>query len=234
MNLLSKSSLLSCVALLAVMIFSGCASSDTPQFSDNPNPQGISATGTGVATTNGTVLETLTTSNEVESIPEGAARFEPGETVMVATSTGSDAYPGPISGAGQPYLIADNGMITLPYVGGVLAVGKTPGELQEEITTQYVPKYFVRLTVTVTAPQRVYYVGGEVGHPGPQVYIGETTVTKAIQTAGDLSQFASHRVWLNRKDGTRIRVNYDKALRDSTQDPQVFPGDQIQVPRRYL
>jgi protein involved in polysaccharide export with SLBB domain len=81
---------------------------------------------------------------------------------------------------------------------------------------------------------RVYYVGGEVAHPGPEVYIGSTTVTTAVQAAGDLTQFGSHRVWLTRADGTRIKVNLDKALSDSTQDPPVFPGDKIQVPRRLF
>jgi hypothetical protein len=44
--------------------------------------------------------------------------------------------------------------------------------------------------------------------------------------------FASHNVWLKKSDGTRISVDVDKALKDSDSDPQVFPGDQIQVNRR--
>jgi hypothetical protein len=59
-------------------------------------------------------------------------------------------------------------------------------------------------------------------------------VTTAIQAAGDFTQFASHKVWLTRTDGTRIKVNVDKALRDSTQDPPVFPGDKIEVYRRIF
>lgn len=163
-----------------------------------------------------------------------AARFQTGETVVISTSTGSDMDPGPIAATGQPYLIADDGTISLPLAGRVQASGKTPGELQDDIDKLYIPQYYIRLTTTVTSPNRVYTVGGEVIHPGPQVYIGSTTVTTAIQAAGDLSQFASHKVWLTRSDGTRVKVNYDKALRDSSQDPAVFPGDKILVPRRYL
>jgi protein involved in polysaccharide export with SLBB domain len=223
MNLSSKLSLFACGALLAGIFFSGCTSSQTPEFSDNPTPPAGTTT-TSMGTTNG----------DLTSLPATKALFQPGETVTVSTSTGSDAYPGPIPPAGQPYLISDDGSITLPLVGRVQAGGKTPGELQDEITKLYVPQYFVRLTVTVTAPQRAYYVGGEVMHPGAQIYIGATTVTKAIQAAGDFTQFASHKVWLNRADGTHIRVNVDAALSDSTKDPQVYPGDQINVKRRYF
>ena len=171
---------------------------------------------------------------DVNSLQAEAARFQAGETVSISSSTGSEMVPGPISATPQAYLIADDGTISLPLVGSVMATGKTPGELQKIITQLYVPNYFTRLAVTVTAQNRVYYVGGEVVHPGPEEYLGQTTVTKAIQAAGDFTQFASHNVWLTRSDGTRILVHVDKALRDSASDPPVFPGDQIQVPRRYL
>ncbi len=164
-----------------------------------------------------------------------APRFAAGETVTVASSTGSDQVTGPIASAGQPYLIADDGTISLPLIGKIQAAGKTPGELQDEITRLYVPSYYMGLAITVTSPSRVFYVGGEVMHPGPEPYFGETTVTKAIQAAGDFTQFSSHTVWLTRgSDGTRIEVNVNKALRDPTQDPPVFPGDQIHVPRRIF
>ena len=58
------------------------------------------------------------------------------------------------------------------------------------------------------------------------------TVTKAITTAGDFTEFANHRkVWLIRADGQRIKVNCNAALKDSSKDPQVYPNDQIQVLR---
>jgi polysaccharide export outer membrane protein len=208
------------MALLAGMIFSGCGSTEEPVFTDNPTAPAVSSAPT----------------NDMASITDaGAARFSAGETATVSTSTGSDADPGPIASAGQPFLIADDGTITLPLVAGpIRAAGKTPGELQDDIEKLYVPQYYVRLTVTVTAQNRVYYVGGEVTHPGPEVYIGRTTVSTAIQAAGDFTQFASHKVWLTHADGTRVKVNVDRALKDSTQDPPVFPGDKIHVDRRIF
>lgn len=221
MSFLSKLTLFPCATLLAGMILSGCSSTEEPPLTDNPSAPAL------------TELSSNSTNNAPGISPD-APRLEAGETVNVGTSTGSEIYPGPIVPAGQAFLISEDGTITLPLIGKVQAAGKTPGELQDDITKLYVPAYFVSLAVTVTAQYRVYYVGGEVAHAGPELYNGETTVTKAIQSAGDFTQFASHKVWLTRADGTRIKVNVDKALRDSTQDLPVFPGDQIHVPRRYF
>ena len=220
MNFVSKLTLFSCAAVLAGTVLSGCGRTEDPILSDNPAAPAM--IGTGSVTGTGT--------NAV--IPPEAARFQPGETVNIGSSTGSELVTGPITSTPQSYLIADDGTITLPLINAVQAAGKTPGELQRIITQLYVPEYYVRLAVTVTALNRVYYVGGEVTKPGPEEYLGQTTVTRAIQSAGDFTVFASHNIWLKKSDGTRISVDVDKALKDSDSDPQVFPGDQIQVNRR--
>ena len=129
--------------------------------------------------------------------------------------------------------IKEDGTITMPDIGHVQAAGKTAGELQNEIYNLYVPNFYRHLTVTVSTGDRVYYVTGEVKQPGRQLYAGQMTVTKAITTAGDFTDFANHKkVWLIRSNGQRIKVNCDKALQDSSQDPPVYPNDQIQVPRK--
>ena len=158
-----------------------------------------------------------------------APRFHVGETVIVALTGTADLIPEHT----EP--IKEDGTLTLPYIGAIQAAGKTPGELQNEIRDLYVPKYYVRLTVTVKSQDRVYYVGGEVKQPGRQLYVGETTVTKAIQSAGDFTDFANRRkVWLVRADGKHIKVNCNKALENPSLDLPVYPGDQIQVPRRFF
>jgi protein involved in polysaccharide export with SLBB domain len=86
----------------------------------------------------------------------------------------------------------------------------------------------------VVPGDRVYYITGEVKQPGRQLYAGQMTVTKAITTAGDFTDFANHTVWLIRANGQRIKVNCNKALKDSSKDLQVYPNDQIVVKRRLL
>jgi protein involved in polysaccharide export with SLBB domain len=210
--------------LWAALIFNGCSSSDEILFSDNPAPppaltgiqQGNQA-GTGAATV------------PVTSGDFTAARFHVGDVVTVDFSGTIDQIPQHV----EP--IKEDGTITLSLIGPVRALGKTAGELQNEIHDLYVPKYYVRLTVTVSSPQRVFYVGGEVKQPGRQLYIGETTVTKAIQAAGDFTDFANRKkVKLIHQNGEIITVNCVKALQDPTSDPPVYPGDQIQVPRRIF
>lgn len=131
--------------------------------------------------------------------------------------------------------ITEDGTITPFLIGPVEAVGKTAGELQKEIYDLYVPKYYSSnsaFNVTVQASGRAYYVGGEVKSSGPKAYIGRTTLIKAIQAAGDLTDYANKRkIQLTRPDGTSIIVNYNKALKKPELDPEVYPGDVIFVPR---
>ena len=130
-------------------------------------------------------------------------------------------------------VIKDDGTITLPYIKDVKAVGKTLGELQKEIHDAYVPDLYKRLTITVLGEQRVYYVGGQVKMPGRQMYIDATTVTKAIQSAGDFTDFAAkRRVELTRADGKKFIIDCEKAAKDPSLDLPVYPGDKINVPQR--
>jgi protein involved in polysaccharide export with SLBB domain len=207
--------------LLAGFILGGCtSSSDEILFSDNPAPPSVvtgTDTGTGTAPAD-------TNSGDLT-----AARFHRGDTVTVDYSGTVTPIPESVQ------TITEDGSITLPYIGAVRALGKTAGELQTDIHDLYVPKYYVRLTVTVSSPQRVFYVGGEVKQPGRQLYVGETTVTKAIQAAGDFTDFANQKkVKLIRHNGDVTTVNCVKAIQDPSLDPPVYPGDQIQVPRRIF
>jgi polysaccharide export outer membrane protein len=155
------------------------------------------------------------------------ARFHVGDTVIVTLS----GLPSDILPHQEP--IKEDGTITMPDIGHVQAAGKTAGELQNEIYNLYVPKLYRHLTVTVNTGDRVYYVTGEVKQPARQLYSGQMTVTKAITTAGDFTDFANHKkVLLTRANGQRIKVNCDKIQAGKAVDPFVYPNDQIQVPRR--
>jgi polysaccharide export outer membrane protein len=198
--------------LVAAMVFTGCSTPTT--LSDIPlasEPSASSPTATGVERTNSEV-----------------AHFHVGETVNVTFSGTVDTV--------EPHeeQIKEDGTISLPLIGKIQAVGKTAGELQNEIHDLYVPKYYVRLTVTVKPGDLVYYVSGEVKSPGRQLYVGETTVTKAITSAGDFTDFASHTVKLIRANGQVIKVDVDKALEDPTLDLRIYPGDQVSVHRRLF
>ncbi len=130
--------------------------------------------------------------------------------------------------------IKEDGTITMNDIGHVPAVGKTAGELQNIIHDMYVPKYYTHLTVSVSTGDRVYYVRGEVKQPGRQLYLGETTVTRAIASAGDFTDFANkQKVWLIRGKH-KLRVNCEEVSDRPEKDPLVYPGDQILVDRQLF
>ena len=214
-------------AIISTLLFVGCAStseSGGPRFSEPPAdlfPTNVVAdAGGGAGAANGSAgLSVLK--------PEGD-RLRVGDRVTVKFSGNPDQQNLPT----HEQVIKDDGTITLPYIQDVKAVGKTLGQLQKEIHDQYVPAYYKRLTITILGEQRVYYVGGQVRNPGRQFYVGATTVTKAIQSAGDFTDFAAKtRVELTRVSGQRIEVNCIKAAKDPALDLAVYPGDKIAVPQ---
>ena len=155
------------------------------------------------------------------------ARFNVGDTLAIAFT----GPPDPI--ATQEKTIGEDGKITLADIGEVVAVGKTSSEVEKIIHDKYVPAFVNHLNVTVKAGDRVFYVRGEVGNKGRQVYVGQITVTKAITSAGDFTDFANHKnVLLIRSNGKRFIIDCDAILSGKQPDPPVYPGDQIEVRRR--
>ncbi len=139
----------------------------------------------------------------------------------------------------QPFeeRIKADGTITLLLNQTFTAAGKSISDLEKEIRSRYVPRIYVNLTVTVKPQEstRFYFVGGEVKQPGRQVYLSRLTVLKAIQSAGDFTDFAKKsKVQLTRANGRSYTINAPKALQNSKLDLEVYPGDKIHVPRRIF
>ena len=152
-----------------------------------------------------------------------------GDTVTITlTASGIDGFP-----VTQEKPIRDDGTISMPDIGTIQAAGKTPGDLEEVIHNLYVPKVYTHLNVTVKrTSDSVYFVRGEVHAPGRMIYTGPITVSKAITSAGDFTDFANHKkVYLIRVNGHRYRLNCDRILNGDDPDPPVYPGDQIEVKR---
>jgi protein involved in polysaccharide export with SLBB domain len=131
--------------------------------------------------------------------------------------------------------IPDDGRLSLPLGVTVQADGKTGYQLQQEIQTNYVPRYFVRLTVSVKPDERWYYVGGEVKSANRYGYSGEITVLRAIDTAGGFGDFADKKkIELRRANGQIFTINQKDALKNPRKDLPVYPNDQIIVHKRFF
>lgn len=235
LKLVAQGSLWLGLVLLAGLLAAGCQTKgDNIKFTPIPGDEPVSATNAVTAATPVSPPTNAASAGTPVSAPANGGlfdlssdRFAVGDMVRVIFSGVSETI--------QPHeeRIKDDGTVTLPLIGAIIAVGKTPGEVQKIITDAYVPDYYKRLTVTVSSDMRVYYVGGQVRSPGRQQYIGTTTVTKAIQSASDFTDFANRKkVVLTRADGKKFTVNCIKAAKDPALDLPVFPGDKIEVPMR--
>lgn len=210
--------------MAAGLFFTGCS---TPATLSSIPAAGAVQTNSAASST---MLADMSAAMDDQTTNAEVARFHVGDTINVIFS----GTPDPQDFPPHEETIKEDGNITLPLIGSVQALNKTAGQLQKEIHSLYVPKYYVRLNVVVKPGDVVYYVRGEVKQPGRQLYLGETTVTKAIASAGDFTDFASHKVTLIRANGDRVKVNVDKAVENPTLDASVYPGDQVYVPRRIF
>jgi polysaccharide export outer membrane protein len=164
-----------------------------------------------------------------DTLPNIAPELHRGEKVTIRFSD----LPGETTPHEQR--IRDDGTITLPLSVTVRAEGLTLRELESEIRDAYVPRYYLRLTVVASADERWFSVGGEVKIPNRQVYADRITVLRAIQAAGDFTDFADRkRIELIRARGSKRMINYYEAKNDPGLDPEVYPGDQIIVPKRLI
>lgn len=213
MNLI-KNLIVGLALALVVGLFAGCQSYSYDQTNDaafGPVP--------GVGGTN-------SSTNVPTQARDG---FNVGDLVRV-TLSGIAEPPPP-----HEERVRDDGTITLPYIGSVVAKDKSSGELQKEIRSKYIEGkiYTEALNVTVSGQERWYFVGGEVRQPNRFLWAEGMTVLKAIQSAGDFTDFAKKsKVRLTRSNGQNIIVNCDKALENPALDLPVYPGDRITVPRR--
>jgi polysaccharide biosynthesis/export protein len=138
----------------------------------------------------------------------------------------------PLSG---PHTVRPDGRISMPLVGEIMAAGKTPQELESEITDKLKSSNIIKSpNVAVGVAQvnsKKYYLQGEVNKPGQYNLIVPTTVLEALVNAGGFKDFAKQ---------THIRIirgketflfNYKQVIKNQHTEQNIFlqPGDIIIV-----
>ena len=132
--------------------------------------------------------------------------------------------------------VRPDGMISLPLLNDVMAAGKTPMQLRDDLVlrfSEYMPQPEVSVIVQEIHSPKVSILG-EVVHPGRYDLKGRTTVLDLVALAGGLTEFASRSRILVVRDGgsqvKRIRFDYDKAMLDGKQENfELRPGDIVLV-----
>jgi polysaccharide biosynthesis/export protein len=136
----------------------------------------------------------------------------------------------------QNVQVRPDGKITLPLVGDLVAVDRTPIELRDTIAQQ-LKEYMTNPSVTVIvveAAAATAYVMGEVNHPGAvTLQGGPLTVVQALAIAGGLKDFADTkniRILRRTAGGVQtIPFNYKEAIRGAA-PVYLRPGDTVVVP----
>lgn len=219
MNSLSKTIVQSFLILFlaaGIVLMTGC---ETPQYAGQE-----SSSTNDVAVMHDTPV----------SVPPAAGspdKLRTGDRINVSFS----GLPSPIERHEEQ--IREDGYFNPPLLGRpIKAAEKSIGQLQEELQKLYVPDYFKSATITVRRQDSYFFVGGEVKAPGMKPYLSEMTVLKAVQTAGDFTDFSKKtKIQVIRANGHKEKpVDYNKALGNPKLDLPIFPGDQVIVPKRHI
>jgi len=133
-------------------------------------------------------------------------------------------------------VVRPDGMITLPLVNDVKAVGLQTEELQNVLMDKL--KNFVnepQVTVIVRAIRsRKVYLVGEVGHQGTYALNGDMTALELLAVAGGIGPFAkADSIYILREqNGKKMRVpfHYKKAVAGKSENVTLQPGDVVVVP----
>jgi polysaccharide biosynthesis/export protein len=132
--------------------------------------------------------------------------------------------------------VASDGTIALPLVGAVAASGRTPREVEGDLTKRLGGKYLqspqVNVYVKEYNSQRVT-IDGSVKRPGVYPLRGPSTLLQTIATAEGFTDTADATVVVFRsqsgKPSTAAKFDVGEIRAGRTQDPQILQGDVVVV-----
>jgi polysaccharide biosynthesis/export protein len=122
-----------------------------------------------------------------ETLPESASGQHPGvlsagDTIRVSFTSAPELN--------QSEKIETDGRVNLPLIGQVYAIGKTTGQLQEELINLYKSQLQNSdVIVTLETVAIPVVVSGEVQKPGKVVFERPATVLEAIMEAGGFTAY---------------------------------------------
>jgi polysaccharide biosynthesis/export protein len=129
--------------------------------------------------------------------------------------------------------VAPTGTINFPLVGEIPAMGKTPQQLERDLTAKLGAKYLQNPQVTVLVKEsnsQKVAIQGAVEKPGVYPLKGKTTLLELVAMAGGLKQSSDSTVLILRNNqGKRAAAKFDvSAIQNGkAEDPPVQSGDVI-------
>jgi polysaccharide export outer membrane protein len=135
--------------------------------------------------------------------------------------------------------VRSDGRISLPLVGEVQASGRTPLQLELDITSK-LRNYIAEPEVTVMVQQinsEKFNILGQISRPGSYSLTSGATVLDAIAAAGGFRDFAKQKgIYILRRNASgaesRIAFNYKDVIKGKhpEQNIKLEPRDTIVVP----
>ena len=140
--------------------------------------------------------------------------------------------------------VRPDGRISLPLIGEVTAVGKTPVQVTEDISAK-LKEYKENPQVSIVVKEvnsYAIFVLGEVAKPGKYPLKSKTMLLQGITIAGGFTALAARnklvvfRFGANGSGEEKIKASYDDiVLRDgSLQNIELKPGDTVVVPSETM
>lgn len=135
------------------------------------------------------------------------------------------------------FRVQADGTINYPFVGDIVARGRAPEQVREELRTrlaEYIPNPQLDVRVAAFNSQAVT-VTGEVKAPNRQpLTTVQLRLLDAVNAAGGLTENADARRVTVKRDGVTHRVDLEGFLSAgiNSNNPILKPGDVVTVPRR--
>ena len=126
--------------------------------------------------------------------------------------------------------VDSSGVIALPLIGNIKAVGETPRQVEQAISTKLASGYMRDPRVNVEVLKyRPFYIIGEVSKPGEYPYRNGMNLMSAVAVASGFTYRANDQTVYIRRAGQSQEYSYP-----ATTTTMVFPGGIVRVPERIF
>jgi polysaccharide export outer membrane protein len=131
------------------------------------------------------------------------------------------------------FLVRPDGRISVPLIGDVTASGRTPEQLEKDISerlSRFIKEPQVNVGILVVGSKK-YFILGEVNRPGSFPLVVPTNVLEALVNAGGFRDFANQTKILILRGDKVLRFNYKQVTRGKKPEQNILlePGDKIIV-----
>jgi polysaccharide export outer membrane protein len=134
----------------------------------------------------------------------------------------------------QRVRVDDDGKIHLPLIGDIVATGKSPAWVRDQVAVELTDGHFVKKpqveVYIVQYAGQVAYISGEINRPGAYSLLRSHRLQDLIAVAGGLTPRAANTVTIVHNGDTKNTLHVDmKNQDDAIGNPEIEPGDSVTV-----